>query len=101
MPHVTFAAAWRIHPTKAMISRLELSEPLVARLERNGLIIVRGTDAAPFLQGQLTCDVTTLSPGRAQHGGCCTAKGRLLANFLIWRQEDGFGLLVAGGQCGA
>ncbi len=37
-----------------------------------------------FLQGQLTCDVEALSDDTAVHGAYCTAKGRVLANFLLW-----------------
>ncbi len=50
-----------------------------------GLILASGADAAAFLHGQLTNDVTGLPPGQARLAGFCSAKGRLQASFLVWR----------------
>ena len=57
------------------------------RLADWGLIRARGADAAPFLHGQLTQDVTALSTTEARLAGYCSAKGRLLASFVLWRSE--------------
>jgi folate-binding protein YgfZ len=54
-----------------------------------GLIRARGDDAASFLQGQLTQDVTGLAVGKARLAGWCSAKGRLLASFVVWRAAGG------------
>lgn len=53
-----------------------------------GLIAVNGADAATFLHGQLTNDVERLSPAQARLAGYCSAKGRLLATFLMWRDAS-------------
>lgn len=53
-----------------------------------------GPDAVAFLHGQLTCDVQALKPGRAGYGGYCTPKGRLLATFLLWRDNDGLMMML-------
>lgn len=53
-----------------------------------GLIAVNGTEAATFLHGQLTNDVERLSPAQARLAGYCSAKGRLLATFLMWRDTS-------------
>jgi hypothetical protein len=50
-----------------------------------GLIHAQGADAATFLQGQLTNDVASLGPGAARLAGYCSAKGRLLASFVVVR----------------
>ena len=50
-----------------------------------GVIRARGVDAASFLQGQLTNDVTTLGMSQARLAGFCSAKGRLQASFLVWK----------------
>jgi hypothetical protein len=50
-----------------------------------GLIQAQGADAATFLQGQLTNDVASLGPGAARLAGYCSAKGRLLASFVVSR----------------
>lgn len=61
------------------------------RLTDWGLIRARGADAATFLQGQLTADVSALSTSQATLAGYCSAKGRLLASFVVWRpQADEF-----------
>ena len=55
------------------------------RLNQSGLLVFSGADAQSFLQGQLTCDVEGLATGRSTYGAYCTPKGRILANFLLWR----------------
>ena len=61
------------------------------RLADWGLIRAHGAEAATFLQGQLTSDVAGLAPGQATLAGYCSAKGRLLASFIVWRcAEDEF-----------
>ena len=63
------------------------------RLSHWGLIHAQGADAASFLQGQLTQNVQGLLPGQARLAGFCSAKGRLQASFVLWRDEaDGFWL---------
>jgi folate-binding protein YgfZ len=60
-----------------------------------GLLKVSGADAASFLQGQATCDINALAPGRSTPGALCTPKGRVIANFLLLRSEWGFYLLLS------
>jgi len=55
------------------------------RLTDWGLIRAQGADAASFLHGQLTQDVLHLPEGTALLAGYCSAKGRLLASFVVWR----------------
>lgn len=61
-----------------------------AKLERYGLISVSGEDARDFLHAQLTADIKGLARDRAAFAGWCTAKGRLLATFLVVPVKDGF-----------
>ena len=58
------------------------------RLTDWGLIRAQGADAASFLHGQLTQDVASLPAGQARLAGFCSAKGRLLASFVLWRVDD-------------
>ncbi|WP_397473233.1 YgfZ/GcvT domain-containing protein [Pusillimonas sp.] len=63
------------------------------------LAVVRasGADAADFLHGQFTQDITGLPPGQAHLAAYCTAKGRLLATLIILRdpkQADDLIILV-------
>lgn len=48
---------------------------------------VAGPDAEAFLQGQLTSDLTTLDYGANQYSAWCSPKGRVLANFLLRRDN--------------
>ncbi len=54
------------------------------RLADWGVIRASGDDARSFLHGQLTQDVAHLAPGQARLAGYCSAKGRLLASFVVW-----------------
>jgi len=55
------------------------------RLTDWALLRAHGADAAAFLQGQLTQDVLDLPADEARFSGYCSAKGRLLASFIVWR----------------
>jgi hypothetical protein len=57
------------------------------RLADWGLIRAQGPDAASFLHGQLTQDITGLREDSARLAGYCSAKGRLLASFVVWRAD--------------
>ena len=61
---------------------------IVADLTHNALLAVSGDDAGAFLHGQLTNDVEALRAGDAQWNGWLTAKGRMLASFLLVRRTD-------------
>ncbi|HEX7053993.1 MAG TPA: folate-binding protein [Burkholderiales bacterium] len=66
-----------------------------ARLGRYGLLSVTGADARAFLHAQLTNDIANLGPDRASLAGWCSAKGRLLATFLVIPGPEGFLLQLA------
>lgn len=63
------------------------SGTVLAPLSHFGLIRATGDDAAAFLHNLLTNDVQHLGMGRAVRCGFCSPKGRLLADFLIWREN--------------
>jgi folate-binding protein YgfZ len=62
----------------------------IARLTRYGLLSVTGEQAREFLHAQLTNDIENLPAGRAALAGWCSAKGRLLASFLVVPVPGGF-----------
>jgi tRNA-modifying protein YgfZ len=68
---------------------------IVADLSQLGVIAFSGEDTVTFLQGQLTNDLRSLHADGAQWNGYCSPKGRLLGNFLIWRQREDFCLQMA------
>lgn len=69
-------------------------ETVVAPLSDQGLIRASGVDAAGFLHNLLTNDINGITRDAARFAGLCTAKGRLLALFLIWREGDDFLLML-------
>lgn len=58
------------------------------RLSDWGVIRAQGEEARKFLHGQLTQDIEHLVPGSARLAGYCSAKGRLLATFVVWPSAD-------------
>lgn len=64
-------------------------------LSHEGVLAVRGFDAAKFLQGQLTCNLNYLSDTHASLGARCTQKGRMQSSFRILLQGDGVVLAMA------
>ena len=67
----------------------------IAKLDQYGLLQVAGEDARVFLHAQLTNDIENLAPGTARYAGWCSAKGRLLATFLVVPSPGGFLLQLA------
>lgn len=58
------------------------------------VILVTGADSAAFLQGQLSCNIKTLSESQASIAAYCTAKGRVISIMIVIPQTDGFCLLL-------
>ncbi|NWG39188.1 MAG: folate-binding protein YgfZ [Hydrogenophilaceae bacterium] len=58
---------------------------VMADLSQLGLLAFSGEDVTEFLQNQFTNDVRHLHADGAAWNGYCSAKGRLLANFLMWK----------------
>lgn len=70
-------------------TRQTARENFIAPLTHLALIEASGEEAAHFLHNQLTNDVEHLGEADARLAGYCSPKGRLLANFLIWKNENG------------
>jgi folate-binding protein YgfZ len=71
------------------------SATVVCPLADLGLIRASGEDIALFLNNLLTNDVKTLPGDGARRSGICNAKGRLLADFLMWHGEGGMLLALS------
>lgn len=57
-------------------------------------IRVSGPEARRFLQGQLTCDLTTVTPTTPQWGAHCNLKGRVEALYHIYQEDEAFWLVT-------
>ncbi len=69
-------------------------EPIVADLSHYGLIELKGEDAQTFLHGQITNDLRGLGAERAVFAGYLSAKGRMLANFIVLKRGDALLVLL-------
>lgn len=67
-------------------------------LSHFGLLKVEGEDALLFLQGQLTNDMREVSAEHSNLTGWCTPKGRMLANFRVFRLGDAYYLQTPQGN---
>ncbi|VUD56682.1 tRNA-modifying protein YgfZ [Thalassocella blandensis] len=64
-------------------------------LRRYALLEIEGPDAEKFLQGQCTCDFTTLNEQQRLIGAHCDPKGRMQSSFVAARlDENTIGLRV-------
>ena len=59
---------------------------MLCELDALSVLDIVGEDAATFLQGQLSNDVQALATGAAQYTSYNSPKGRMLANFVLWRE---------------
>ena len=66
-----------------------------APLSQFGLLTVSGVDARGFLHAQLSNDIEHLPADGTRRAGYCSAKGRMLASFLVVPRPDGFLLQVS------
>jgi folate-binding protein YgfZ len=71
------------------------SGSVLAVLGHLGVLQFTGEDAEVFLQGQLSCDVAAIGLRSSTYGAYCSPKGRMLASFLLWREEAGFHMALS------
>lgn len=69
-----------------------------ALLPGRALIAVGGADWRGFLQGLITQDVETLTPGEIRFGALLTAQGRLIADLFVVGRREGCWLDVPANQ---
>ena len=68
---------------------------VLAPLAHLGLIECAGEEATSFLHNQLTSDINHLADAKAQYSAWCTAKGRMLASFILYREAAAYRALLA------
>lgn len=69
-----------------------------AYLPTRSLIRISGKDAQDFLHSLITTDVEGLPEAEARPGALLTPQGKILFDFLIWRDGDGFIVETDAGQ---
>ena len=63
---------------------------MLCDLSQCGALRVAGEEAQSFLQNLLSNDIREVTETRAQLSSLSSAKGRMLANFLIWRDDEDY-----------
>ncbi|MET0747142.1 MAG: folate-binding protein YgfZ [Rhizobium sp.] len=59
-------------------------------LNDRSLLRISGADADAFLQNLITTDLASLPADEARPGALLTPQGKILFDFMIWRDADGF-----------
>lgn len=67
-------------------------------LKDRSLLRIGGSEAAAFLHNLITTDVVSLPVDEARPGGLLTPQGKILFDFMIWREGDDFILETDIGQ---
>ena len=77
------------------------AEPTKSRVPNLVALQLAGADAAQFLQGYLTADMTEIKPDVGLPMAWCTLKGRVLANGWVAGTSEAVTLLVDGSVAAA
>lgn len=64
------------------------------RLEHLGSLLVHGSDAASYLQGQLSFDMNQLTSARLELAACNSPQGRVQAVLWMVKRGDGIALIL-------
>lgn len=56
---------------------------------------ISGLDAEKFLQGQLTCNIKTLTENKPQACALCSRKGRVIASFNLIKDNNSFYMILS------
>ena len=70
-----------------------LPKTTVLSTNHRGYIKLNGPDSERFLQGQVTCDLSSLEAGESKNGAHLTPKGRIIFLFSATKGDDGTLLL--------
>ncbi len=85
--------AWRDRESAAY----SIDDTCLCELSPLGLIGADGEDAQNFLHGQFTNDLNQVTPSVSQLSSYCNPKGRMLSIFRIYRDDDGYHLVLPRG----
>ena len=67
-----------------------MNDACFSLLTDQGVLAVIGSDAKKFLQGQITCNLDYVTDTRSTLGARCNPKGRMISNFRLLQNADGY-----------
>lgn len=76
-------------------TQVSSQELLLSNPSERGLIKVNGEDAESFLQNQFTNDIRNVTDTSHQASAWCSPKGRIIANFQIYKRDDSYYLALS------
>lgn len=79
--------------TFALSTTDSLPELAMINLSDWGMVTLVGPDSKSYLQGQLTCDVVSLTADKSTFSGHCDAKGKLRTIMRVFHSQNGYGLV--------
>jgi folate-binding protein YgfZ len=62
----------------------------IVQLSDRGLISIKGPDASRFLQDLITADIESLEINQARYAGLLTPQGKILFDFFVIREGQGY-----------
>ncbi len=68
--------------------RMVLGGNIICDLSHYALLAISGTDSDNFLHSQFINDVQSLDENHSQLNGYCNPKGRLIANFRVFKRNE-------------
>jgi folate-binding protein YgfZ len=77
-----------------------MSAAKIVRLADRGVVSVTGRDSEKLLQGLVTNDIEGLAQGEARHAALLSPQGKILFDFFVVRQGDGYLLDVLRSSAG-
>jgi len=70
------------------------SSDIICDLSHFSTVVVAGADATEVIQGQFTNDVNKIDEDHSQISAFCNNKGRMLANFRLFKNQQNYFLSV-------
>lgn len=70
------------------------SGTIISALTSQCVLKISGDDAAEFLNHQLSNNVTELTDNISQYNSFSTHKGRVIVNFILYKQNDAFFAII-------
>ncbi len=67
-----------------------MNDGRIAVLARRGVVAVGGPDAEKFLNDLVTADISRAGPGQAAFAALLTPQGKILFDFIVFRDGDRF-----------
>lgn len=67
-------------------------------LKDRSLLFVSGAETQSFLQNLITTDIAALGADEARPGALLTPQGKILFDFVIWRDGEGYMIETDAGQ---